>query len=37
MWRIGVLANFAESDADMQAMIGVLQQRLSELGWIVGD
>jgi putative ABC transport system substrate-binding protein len=34
--RIGVLANFAESDADMQAMIGVLQQRLSELGWSVG-
>jgi putative ABC transport system substrate-binding protein len=33
--RIGVLANFAESDADTQAMIGVLQQRLSELGWNV--
>ena len=34
--RIGVLANFAESDADTQAMIGVLRQRLSELGWNVG-
>ena len=33
--RIAVLANFAESDADTQAMIGVLQQRLSELGWSV--
>jgi putative tryptophan/tyrosine transport system substrate-binding protein len=33
--RIGVLANFAENDADTQAMIGVLQQRLSELGWNV--
>jgi putative ABC transport system substrate-binding protein len=33
--RIGVLANFAENDADTQAMIGVLQQRLSELGWSV--
>jgi hypothetical protein len=31
--RIGVLANFAESDAETQAMIGVLQRRLSELGW----
>jgi putative ABC transport system substrate-binding protein len=34
--RIGVLANFAESDADTQAMIGVLQLRLSELGWSLG-
>jgi putative ABC transport system substrate-binding protein len=34
--RIGVLANFAESDAETQAMIGVLQRRLSELGWNVG-
>jgi putative ABC transport system substrate-binding protein len=33
--RIAVLANFAENDADTQAMIGVLQQRLSELGWSV--
>jgi putative tryptophan/tyrosine transport system substrate-binding protein len=33
--RIGVLANFAESDAETQAMIGVLQQRLAELGWSV--
>jgi putative ABC transport system substrate-binding protein len=34
--RIGVLANFAEGDAETQANIGVLQQRLSELGWSVG-
>jgi putative ABC transport system substrate-binding protein len=34
--RIGVLANFAESDAETQAMIGVLRGRLSELGWSVG-
>jgi putative tryptophan/tyrosine transport system substrate-binding protein len=34
--RIGVLANSSEGDADMQAMIGVLQQRLAELGWSVG-
>jgi putative ABC transport system substrate-binding protein len=33
--RIAVLANFAENDADTQAMIGILQQRLSELGWSV--
>jgi putative ABC transport system substrate-binding protein len=34
--RIGVLANFSEGDADMQTMIGLLQQRLAELGWSVG-
>jgi len=34
--RIGVLANSAESDAETLADIGVLQQRLAELGWSVG-
>ena len=34
--RIGLLLNIAESDEDTQAMIGVLQHRLQELGWSLG-
>jgi putative ABC transport system substrate-binding protein len=37
MRRLGVLMAVAESDADARKGIGILQQRLQELGWRVGN